>query len=286
MRKHTHAFTLIELLVVIAIIGTLIALLLPALSRARATARDIVSCAGLKQILAGYSGYEQDHHGHLMFGYAPAKVNGQTLTVNVLDQSYGFPLADRYPWRIAPYVADLWSLIHHHDGKPDEPVASDAPADILDKAYRLSLSPTFGVNSIFVGGHQGVFYQGFDSLGGGNYTPNYNGPAVFYQQDIRHPSRLIAFANSRAANGASFGLEEGAGLHYVTPPYAKGHNWSWDGEQIVTHKTSLLGLPQGWFTEQTVVGFTDTHVERRLPGELEEMSLWANKANESDYDPF
>lgn len=63
MRRH--GFTLVELLVVVSIIALLIAMLLPALNKARATAQSVVCLSSLRQMVVGEMMYAQDHQGRL-----------------------------------------------------------------------------------------------------------------------------------------------------------------------------------------------------------------------------
>ncbi len=61
---RSGAFTLIELLVVISIIGLLVAILLPALSSARAAARSMQCLTNLKQLCPGFETYAQSFNDY------------------------------------------------------------------------------------------------------------------------------------------------------------------------------------------------------------------------------
>lgn len=73
---HRQAFTLIELLMVIAIIATLAAMLMPAISRVRESARATECLSNLRQIGLGTSLYLVDHEDFLPATQDPAGAAG------------------------------------------------------------------------------------------------------------------------------------------------------------------------------------------------------------------
>ncbi|HSW01021.1 MAG TPA: prepilin-type N-terminal cleavage/methylation domain-containing protein [Sedimentisphaerales bacterium] len=81
-----RAFTLIELLVVISVVALLMALLLPALGRARNQARAVVCQANLKQWGVVLDLYAQSNQGHLP-KYPLFLIRGAAMTAQEMDLS-------------------------------------------------------------------------------------------------------------------------------------------------------------------------------------------------------
>jgi prepilin-type N-terminal cleavage/methylation domain-containing protein len=77
-RQSRHGFSLVELLVVIAIIGLLLALLLPALRRARVTAARPLCLNNLRQVGALLQAYANDNRGELPATYSPVSRPGRS----------------------------------------------------------------------------------------------------------------------------------------------------------------------------------------------------------------
>jgi prepilin-type processing-associated H-X9-DG protein/prepilin-type N-terminal cleavage/methylation domain-containing protein len=72
---HPKAFTLVELLVVIGIISVLIAMLLPALNKAREAANTVACASNLRQIGTSMQMYATDNKGWIVPGRVPVLPN-------------------------------------------------------------------------------------------------------------------------------------------------------------------------------------------------------------------
>jgi prepilin-type N-terminal cleavage/methylation domain-containing protein len=97
--QHRSAFTLVELLVVIGIIAILIAILMPALGRARDQARGVQCSSNMRQMMMGVHMFAADHKGHCPGNH-----------VDALDG--GAPNADpeKRSWLSGDYVNPTYTL--------------------------------------------------------------------------------------------------------------------------------------------------------------------------------
>lgn len=292
MNRREFAFTLIELLVVVAIITLLAGILIPSLGQARRAAREAKTLSDMRQMLTGYTIYYQENDNRILMGYIPAYLNGQLVTLKLstgqtLPGSFtsggSMPLV-RYPVRLVEYESNVWKLIHNHTTLPtDLPTMSDTLDEANMKVYYLSSNPSFGLNTIFLGGDRD--FGGFViPSGAANYMPNTGSHAVFKATEVHNPGSMIVFTESKHRNRSAGTLAGESGYHRVTPPIAGGQKWT-----VVNGKPEIvadgdIGLPEGRWTSRTVTGFFDGHAEPMRPTDLTDMRLWANKAESPTYD--
>ncbi len=268
MPRKNRGFTLIELMVGIAVIALLVALVAVSLKAVRDGARRTRSLNALKQIMLAYRSYSDDNRGQLLPGYIDETLlNDLSIRVVLPDGTVlcnpntgeclcngGICDAGSYVWRLAPYLDNAWQAFYTDTN--DTGLMAELEADYGAGIYGpfgdpdggISERPTFGLNSIFVGG---------DSVHGGTYAtdrhpwtgdPDVIPLAATRFTQVKNPARLIVFgaAAKADAGGTIVYDDESLGFCELRAPFLTLNPDQWINPQW------LVGT--GGLVEQTSTG--------------------------------
>ncbi len=251
-RDARRAFTLIELLIVIAIISLLLAVVMPALARSRATGQSSVCLSNLRRLAVGNQLYVQVYDV-----FPPFRLKTDPSGATYVNR-YG-RAKPRWQW-----------FIDHGIGAVIEPTGFTAPfgdksmstagGDGLTMTNRYFVDPSLGEARWQFNIRNGAYGYNYQYLGNTrtDTTPGEYDNWPVTATRISTPSQTVLFADSRG--GA---VEHGAHSYALDPPkLARSQNSAHFGPNGSTADEQLGHSPvEARHLGRGNVAFVDTHAE-------------------------
>ncbi len=216
--RTTRAFTLIELLVVISIIGLLIAILLPALGKARTQAGRVEDLSNLRQFVLAHYAFAVDNGGDLP--YTGSNFQPTTNLPESFDTGY-FAITGWYNLLLA-------QTLHKDYGLPAEAFGCISYSPITTESITDPPQANVNENKLWV---HWTFYAGLPDNG----QPT-NNPAIqrdpIRNEDVRFPSSIEdAAATNQTIATCSHAFVNGVSWSSWFP-HVNGSNNKLDGSDV------------------------------------------------------
>lgn len=241
-------FTLIELLVVIAIIGVLVALLLPAVQRAREAARRTGCMSNLRQIAVAMHNYH-DAHGVLPPAYVGSpRASGSIEGVTFPDNNRNGPSGFAWGMMLLPFL-DQGPAYERFD--PKQACWAEVNAEGARQKIAVFLCPSSTGGSDGFAVQKGDYKSGDPTLSTTPYAPEHFFAHAHY---VTNAGRLEPWGSDRWNNyGMDLSLPNATG-HRIDGPFYRNSKMRMKDVSDGLAQTVFIGEHSSIVSDKTWVG--------------------------------
>ncbi|HWL51594.1 MAG TPA: type II secretion system protein [Chthoniobacteraceae bacterium] len=273
MAAGNAGFSVLEIAVALLIVAVLAVLAGAGWGSAKRKGALMREIAAGKNLITAYGLYELDHNGQFMRGmdwtqsqvwYEPS---GKYLAM--------MHLANRYPYRLAPYFNYEMEGTILVNGNAAQ-IEKIAPKGQFMHEYVVSTFPALGMNLNYVGGD---YVQIGQVDANGVKLGKYSWPNDVTTRRVQTRASLLVFAS--AALGPESAKDSVTGYNILTPPYLTYASWSskpWKKGA----DPSLYGNVDARYNGRAVCVFLDGSIQMLTIEELRDMRRWSRNAAELD----